>query len=312
MKEIYQSLIRWFFNTNLYHSSLEYLPNKVDWVRTLPFIALNLSCLLVIWAGFSWVAFDVALGLYFLRVFSIGAFYHRYFSHRTFKTNRFWQLIFAILGLSAAQRGPLWWAAHHRRHHTCSDQASDAHSPLHHGFWWSHLGWFMSEKNYYYNPERIQDLAKFPELVFLDRFDNMVPLLLGVLLFAVGAVLQHKMPSLGTSGLQMFVWGFSISTIAVFHTTVSINSLSHQFGRRRYQTTDTSRNNIFLAILTLGEGWHNNHHHYPAAARQGFFWWEIDITYYCLKLLEKIHIVSDVRGVPPSILKKNLVTTDNT
>ncbi len=311
MKEIYQSLVRWFITTNLYHSSVECLPNKVDWVRTLPFIALNLSCLLVIWVGFSWVALSVALGLYFLRVFSIGAFYHRYFSHRTFKTNRFWQMIFAILGLSAAQRGPLWWAAHHRQHHLCADQESDAHSPLHHGFWWSHLGWFMSEKNYYYNPERIKDFSKFPELVFLDRFDNIVPLILGILLFLTGVLLQHVKPSLGTSGLQMFVWGFSISTIAVFHTTVSINSLSHQFGRRRYHTDDTSRNNIFLAILTLGEGWHNNHHHYPAAARQGFLWWEIDITYYLLKLFEKIGIVREVRGVPSSILKKNLIT-DNT
>jgi stearoyl-CoA desaturase (delta-9 desaturase) len=283
----------------------------VDWLRTLPFIALNLSCLLVIWVGFSWVAASVALGLYFLRVFSIGAFYHRYFSHRTFKTNRFWQMIFAILGLSAAQRGPLWWAAHHRQHHLCADQESDAHSPLHHGFWWSHLGWFMSKKNYYYNPERIKDFSKFPELVFLDRFDNVVPLLLGVLLFLVGVLLQHFKPTLGTSGLQMVVWGFSISTVAVFHTTVSINSLSHQFGKRRYHTGDTSRNNIFLAILTLGEGWHNNHHHYPAAARQGFLWWEIDITYYLLKLLEKIGIIWDVRDVPHSILRKNLIT-DNT
>jgi stearoyl-CoA desaturase (delta-9 desaturase) len=311
MKEIYHSLVRWFITTNLYHSSVECLPNKVDWVRTLPFIALNLSCLLVIWVGFSWVAFSIGLGLYFLRVFSIGAFYHRYFSHRTFKTNRFWQMIFAILGLSAAQRGPLWWAAHHRQHHICSDQESDVHSPLHHGFWWSHLGWFMSKKNYYYNPERIKDFSKFPELVFLDRFDNIVPLILGILLFLTGVLLQHLNPSLGTSGLQMFVWGFSISTVAVFHTTVSINSLSHQFGRRRYHTNDTSRNNIFLAILTLGEGWHNNHHHYPAAARQGFLWWEIDITYYLLKLFEKIGIIRDVRGVPSSILKKNLIT-DNT
>ncbi len=307
MKYIYQSLIRWFSNHNVYNNSVDLLPNKIDWIRTLPFVVLNLSCLFVGWVGFSWVAFTVAVVSYFLRVFFIGAFYHRYFSHRTYKTNRAWQFVFAILGLSAAQRGPLWWASHHRQHHMYADKEIDAHSPVRHGFLWSHFGWFMSIKNYHYNPERIQDLSQYPELVFLDRYDGLVPFIFAVLLFLLGMLLQHVAPQLGTNSWQMLIWGFSISTVMVFHTTVSINSLAHQYGKRRFKTEDNSRNSFILALFTLGEGWHNNHHHYPAAARQGFFWWELDITYYVLKLFEKLRIISHVRGVPKSILEKNLI-----
>ena len=161
MKQVYQSLVRWFVcNNTVYNSSFELLPNKIDWLGTVPFILLNLSCFLVIWVGYSRVAVVTAVVLYFLRVFFIGAFYHRYFAHRTYKANRFWQFVFAILGSSAVQRGPLWWAAHHRKHHTCADKDMDAHSPVQHGFLWSHLGWFMATKNYFYNSERIKDFAK--------------------------------------------------------------------------------------------------------------------------------------------------------
>jgi stearoyl-CoA desaturase (delta-9 desaturase) len=207
----------------------------------------------------------------------------------------------------AVQRGPLWWATHHRQHHMYADEYEDAHSPVRHGFLWSHIGWFMSKKHYYYNPERVSDLTRFPELVFLDRFDSLIPNLLGVSLFVSGVLMQHYAPDMGTNGWQMLVWGFSISTIAVFHTTVSINSISHRWGKRRYETKDNSHNSLFLALLTLGEGWHNNHHHYPGTARQGFKWWEIDITFYVLKIMERLRIISDVRGVPKAILDKNLV-----
>lgn len=304
MKRILSLLVKLFANDST-RPDPDY-SEKVDWLRAVPFILLNLSCLLVFWVGFSWVAFTTAAILYFLRVFFIGAFYHRYFSHRAYKTNRFWQAVFAVLGASAVQRGPLWWATHHRQHHMVADQPEDAHSPLQHGFLWSHVGWFLSKKNYYYNAERVTDLTRYPELVFLDRFDSLVPIILGVSLFAAGVLLAHFAPALGTNGLQMFIWGFSISTIAVFHTTVSINSLSHKYGSRRFETKDNSHNNFWLALLTLGEGWHNNHHHYPAAAQQGFMWWEIDITFYLLKLLEKLHIIHDLRTVPKTILDKNL------
>lgn len=307
MKKIWQIFLGWIASENDY-ASHAHQPATIDWLRTIPFILVNLACLLVFYVGFSWVAFITALVLYFIRLFSIGAFYHRYFSHKTFQTNRFWQFIFALIGVSSVQRGPLWWASHHRQHHMCSDEPADAHSPVQHGFWWSHMGWFMSKRYYSYNPDRVKDLAKFPELVFIDRYDILVPAMLFVGLLIAGSLMHTFAPQWGTTAGQMLVWGFCISTIALFHTTVTINSLSHVFGSKRFQTKDNSRNNILLAILTLGEGWHNNHHHYPATARQGFMWWEIDITYYVLKLMEKLGIIWDVRGLPKGVLERDLVT----
>lgn len=309
MNIIARTLLRWVANENDYKPDANY-PDTIDWLRSVPFVLLNVGCLFVFWYGFSWVAFITAVALYFIRLFSIGAFYHRYFSHKTFKTNRFWQFIFAIFGASSAQRGPLWWAAHHRQHHMVSDEPEDAHSPVQHGFWWSHVGWFMSKKYYHYNPHRVKDLACFPELVFLDRYDSIVPIVLFIGLLIAGLLLQIYIPEAGTNAGQMIVWGFCISTIALFHTTVTINSVSHVVGKKRFETKDNSRNNFLLALLTLGEGWHNNHHHYPATARQGFMWWEIDVTYYVLKLFEKIGIIWDVKGVPKSVLQKNLVKQD--
>lgn len=306
MKKILHVVSNWIASENNYNPNANY-PDKIDWLRTSPFILLNLGCLLVFYFGFSWTAFITALVLYVVRIFFIGAFYHRYFSHKTYQTNRFWQFIFALMAATCVQRGPLWWAAHHRQHHMCSDEPSDAHSPVQHGFWWSHMGWFMSKRHFHYNPERVKDLSRYPELVFLDRYDGLMPVLLFIALFAAGKLLQIYAPQLGVNAGQMIVWGFCISTVALFHTTVTINSLSHVFGKKRFNTKDNSRNNIFLALLTLGEGWHNNHHHYPATARQGFMWWELDITYYTLKLMEKIGIIWNVRNVPKSVLQKDLV-----
>lgn len=305
MKPLFKTVQKWIANQNNY-DSIENYPDEIDWLRAIPFILLNLSCLLVFYVGFSWTAFLTGVVLFFVRLFSIGAFYHRYFSHKTYQTNRFWQFIFALIGASSAQRGPLWWASHHRQHHMVSDEPEDAHSPVQHGFWWSHMGWFLSKKHYHYNPDRVKDLARFPELVFLDRYDSLVPTSLFILLFTAGTLLHHFAPGLGTTGGQMLVWGFSISTIVLFNITVLINSLCHVFGSKRFVTKDSSRNNLLFAILTLGEGWHNNHHHYPATARQGFMWWEIDITYYIIKLMEKLGMVWDVRGVPKSVLTKDL------
>jgi len=234
-------------------------------------------------------------------MFAITGFYHRYFSHRTFKTSRWGQLLFAILGNAAAQKGALWWAAHHRDHHRYADKEGDVHSPQRQGMYWSHVGWITSRANSRTKLENVKDLAKFPELRFLDRFDFLVPLLLAVSLFAAGNLLEIASPQLSVSGLQLLVWGFFISTVALSHGTFTINSLAHRFGSKRYQTTDESRNNVILALITLGEGWHNNHHHFPAATRQGFFWWEIDITYYVLRLLALFGIVWDLREVPEKV-----------
>ena len=273
-------------------------PPKVDWFRSVPFIAVHLMCLGVFWVGWSWTAVAVAVAFYFIRMFAITGWYHRYFSHRTFKTSRTVQFLFALLGGSCAQRGPLWWAGHHRHHHIASDTPEDVHSPRQGGFLWSHMGWVMSQTYYAPRLKAISDFAKFPELRFLDRYDVLIPTVTGFGMFGLGWLLEVQAPGLGTNGSQMLIWGFFISTVALFHGTCTINSLSHVYGSQRYATGDDSRNNLLLALITMGEGWHNNHHYYPASTRQGFYWWEIDLTYYGLKLLEQLGLVWDIRNVP--------------
>ena len=275
--------------------------HRIDWLRMLPFIGMHIGCLGVIWVGWSPTAVSVAAGLYVLRMFAITGFYHRYFAHRAFRTSRVTQLVFAVLGATAVQRGPLWWTAQHRHHHAHADDAHDVHSPRRHGFLWSHMGWFMTRANFATRLERVPDLAKFPELRFLDRYDALVPLTLALLLYVTGIALEHGAPSLGTNGAQLLVWGFAISTVALYHVTFTINSLAHRIGWRRYATRDDSRNNAWLALLTFGEGWHNNHHHYPGAARQGFHWWEIDLTYYILLVLSALGLVWGLRPVPEAM-----------
>jgi len=274
---------------------------QVDWPRVVPFLLLHASCLCAFWTGVSPVAIAVAVALFALRMFAITAFYHRYFSHRAFNTSRPAQFVFAVLGAMAVQRGPLWWAAHHRMHHAHADQPRDAHSPRQHGMFWSHTGWFLTRANFATRLKLVPDLACFPELRWLDRYDIAAPAALAFALLAAGAWLDYAWPTLGTSAGQMLVWGFCISTFVLYHATFSINSLGHRFGRRRYGTHDDSRNNLWLALLTLGEGWHNNHHHYPVAARQGFYWWEVDLSYYLLRGLAACGLIWNLRTVPVSV-----------
>jgi stearoyl-CoA desaturase (delta-9 desaturase) len=273
----------------------------IDWPRVVPFILVHVGCLGVIWTGASAVAVWTAIALFWLRMFAITAFYHRYFSHRAFRTSRAMQFVFALLGATAVQRGPLWWAAHHRHHHAQADGAEDTHSPKVHGFLWSHVGWFLARENFATREKLVRDFSRFPELRWLDRWDAAVPVALALSLSGIGAWLEHAAPALGTGPWQMLVWGFCISTVVLWHSTFTINSFAHRFGSRRYATRDESRNNPWLALLTLGEGWHNNHHRYPAAARQGFHWWEIDLSYLALKGLAALGIVWGLRPVPVAI-----------
>lgn len=273
-------------------------PNKVEWVRTIPFVILHAGCLGVIWTGWSWTAVSAAVFLYFFRMFAVTGFFHRYFSHRTFSTSRFMQFVLAVWGGTCVQRGALWWAYTHRHHHQYSDDPVDKHSPRQHGFLWSHIGWITSAKNFPTDYRRIKDLAKFPELVFLNRFDVLVPVLFATFLFFVGVALNAAFPKLGVTGGQMLVWAFFISTTFLFHGTACINSMAHVFGRRRYETGDDSRNSLILSLITLGEGWHNNHHMHMGCVRQGFYWWELDITYYLLKAMSWAGLIWDLRPVP--------------
>ncbi|MFO0939060.1 MAG: fatty acid desaturase, partial [Gemmataceae bacterium] len=247
---------------------------RIMWLRCLPFILIHLACLAVFWVGWSPIALAVAALALALRIFGLTGFYHRYFSHRAFKTSRWFQFVGAVLGAAAVQRGPLWWAAHHRVHHRDSDTPGDPHSPVHLGFFRSHMAWFMTKENYGTNERLVKDWNKFPELRWLNQFDFVVPVIMAFALFGLGSALNAYAPGLQTSASQMLVWGFFVSTVVLYHLTFSINSIAHRFGTRDYPTRDESRNHFVLALLTFGEGWHNNHHHYPNSARQGFHWWQ--------------------------------------
>lgn len=296
----WRNILRWF--DSYAGSDQPMTSTEFNWVRVLPFIALHLACMAAFFIDVSTTAVVVCLSLYWLRLFAITAFYHRYFSHHSYKTNRFWQFIFALLGNMAAQRGPLWWAAHHRAHHQHSDTADDLHSPVQRGFWWSHVGWFTCDASFRTQLNRIKDFARFPELRFLDRYDAFAPALLVALLYIGGELLAHYQPQLNTNGVQLVIWGFFISTVLLFHSTVTINSLGHIWGKKRFSTRDESRNNAFLALLTLGEGWHNNHHRWAVSCRQGFYWWELDITWMILKMMSWVGIVRELNPVPAHVL----------
>lgn len=276
---------------------------RIDWLRATPFIALHLGCLAALWTGVSATALTVAAVLYAVRMFAITGFYHRGFSHRAFRASRSVQLFFAVIGAACVQRGPLWWAAHHRTHHREADTPLDPHSPRVHGFLRSHMGWFLTRQAFHTDMKRVADLAKYPELRWLDRYDIAVPVALAAGLYALGALLHRLIPQLGTDGPQMLVWGFCISTVVLFHATVTINSLAHRWGSRRFETPDDSRNNFLLALLTFGEGWHNNHHRFPSTARQGFHWWEIDLTWYGLRLLAALGLISGLKPLPARVLE---------
>ena len=243
---------------------------------------------LAIWAGWSTAALAWLVGGYALRMFLITGVYHRYYSHRTYRTSRAFQFVVALLCHLTAQKSVLWWAAHHRNHHKYSDQPQDIHSPRQRGFWWSHMFWILAKRYRATEYARIPDFAKYPELRFLDRWEQPLTIAFGGVTFLIG-------------GLTGLAWGFFIPIVLAWHGTFLVNSLAHVWGSVRYNTDDDSKNNLFIALVTFGEGWHNNHHHYQRSARQGFFWWEIDVTYYLLKTLEVCRIVWDVEGVPAHI-----------
>jgi stearoyl-CoA desaturase (delta-9 desaturase) len=274
------------------------MEDRIEWPRLIPFALMHLGCLGVFVTGASTTAVVTCVVLYALRMFSITAFYHRYLSHRSFQAPRWLVFLGAMGATAAAQRGPLWWAAHHRKHHRYSDREGDAHSPHGEGgFWWSHIGWFTTRRNFRTDEAQVRDLAAFPELRWLDRFDILVPIGLLVALGVAGALLAEYAPSLGTSASQMMVWGFCISTTAVFHATSAVNSLSHLIGRRTFPTRDHSRNSLWIALLTFGEGWHNNHHWCPGSVRQGFRWWQVDLSFYVLWVLSLLRITK-LGGLP--------------
>jgi stearoyl-CoA desaturase (delta-9 desaturase) len=255
----------------------------------------------VVYLGFSWQWAAAAVGIYFVRMIVVTGAYHRYFSHRSFKTSRWFQFLMALGAQTAAQRGVLWWASQHRHHHKHSDTQQDVHSPRLKGLWHSHVGWVVGTDQDETDLSLVGDLARYPELRFMDRTGiNVLPTTLLALSFLL------------LGGLPALVWGYFVSTVLLWHGSFTINSLSHLFGKRRYATSDDSRNNWLLAIVTTGEGWHNNHHHYMSSARQGFRWYEIDVTYYVIKLLSLVGLVWDVRQPPRHVIDGVALPQNNT
>jgi len=272
-------------------------PAKIDLAGSIPFLAMHALGLCAFFFDFDMTMFWLCLGSYYTRMIGITAGYHRYFSHRSYKTSRLFQFIMAFLAQTSAQKGVLWWAAHHRHHHKHSDTETDIHSPVHRGFWYSQIGWVMNSSTVGTEWKFIQDFAKFPELRWLNKYFLVPPALYALAIYLV----------FGWTGV---FWGFFFSTMILYHGTFLINSLTHVFGRIRYRSGDQSRNSFILAVLTCGEGWHNNHHYYQATANQGWFWWEIDLSFYTLKLLSWLGIVWDLR-LPPAHIKARTIAAES-
>ncbi|MGI9626513.1 MAG: acyl-CoA desaturase [Longimicrobiales bacterium] len=264
--------------------------NDIVYPLAIPFVLVHLAALAVFWTGVTTTALVMCVGLYVLRMWGLTGGFHRYFSHRSYKTSRVFQFVLAFIGQMSAQRGVIWWAAIHRHHHAHSDTPEDVHSPVHAGFFFSHVGWIFHRQKSTADYSKVPDLTKYPELVWLDRFHLVPAILLAVATFLIG----------GWPGL---VVGFFVSTVILYHCTFFINSLAHVVGKKRYVTGDESRNNWWLALITLGEGWHNNHHHYQSSTRQGFFWWEVDFSYYVLRALSWTGLVWDLRAPPEHIVQ---------
>jgi stearoyl-CoA desaturase (delta-9 desaturase) len=259
---------------------------KIRWLQSTPFFAIHVAAVVgVVAIGWSWSGVALAAALYYVRMFGLTAGYHRYFSHRSYRTSRVFQFLMALLGCLCVQKGPLWWAAHHRHHHKYSDEPEDVHSVKQSGFWFSHVKWILVQGSNPTHWDRVKDISVFPELRWLNKHYMLPPVALAALLFGVG-------------GTWALVWGFLVSTTVLWHGTFTVNSLAHLFGRRRYETGDDSRNSFLIALITCGEGWHNNHHFYQRSERQGFYWWELDISHYVLTMFSWVGLVWDLHGPP--------------
>jgi stearoyl-CoA desaturase (delta-9 desaturase) len=267
--------------------------NILHYGGVLVFIGVHLMGLFIVQTGARWEWVLLAVGSYYLRMFGVTAGYHRYFAHRAFKTSRVLQFCMAFLAMTSAQKGVLWWAAHHRHHHKHSDGEQDVHSPIQTGFWYSHLGWILTKGSQRTDFNQVKDFARYPEIALLDRYYLIPPTVYAALMYALW-------------GFPGLIWGFFISTIVLYHCTFFINSLSHMFGNVRYASNDGSKNSFILAVLCCGEGWHNNHHYYQSAVRQGWFWWEVDLSYYILTMLSWTGVVWELRA-PPDHIKANAI-----
>ncbi len=307
-KTIYFYLRKCFFHWREEDDIEQHGWANINWRSSIEIVGYHLGALCFIFVGVSWVAVLSFLVFDIVRGFCTTVFLHRYFTHRCFETSRGWQFVFGLLALTPLQRGPLWWVSNHRRHHRFTDRPGDPHTPKE-GIFHSHLGWLMTLNDTPTDRSYIKDWLRYPELIWLDRLEWLAPIVLIILAYFYGELLNHFFPELKTNGWQMIVWAFFIPTIFVLHATCIVNSVLHKVGYRRFNTPDSSRNMHLIALLALGEGFHNNHHRHPESCRQGVCWWEIDLSYYVIKLLEKLRIISNLRYFPQSVIEEGKNST---
>lgn len=255
------------------------------------FWIVQASALLVFAVGFTWPLVGLWAASHFVRAIGLTLAFHRHFAHRAFEMHRAARFCWTWTGTAAMQKGPLWWAGHHVNHHRFADRAGDPHSPLVSGFYYAHVGWFLDDARHdrleSSNPV-MRDFSTAPEIVWLDRYFFVPPLLLALAMFLIG-------------GMPWLVWGFCLPTVTLSHATFAINTVNHMFGSRRFETIDDSRNNPLTALFAVGEGWHNNHHRYQRAARNGFYWWELDPTWYVIKAMSLLGLAWGLQPVPARI-----------
>jgi stearoyl-CoA desaturase (delta-9 desaturase) len=267
------------------------IPNyqKMNWITGSVFALFHIGAVAALFM-FNWRAFAVSMVLYWMCTgLGISMGYHRLHTHRSYKVPKLLEYFFAICGALTLEGGPIFWVGVHRLHHQKSDQPGDPHSPRD-GAWWAHMGWMLFGESTHNNTRIMSkyapDLAKDRFYVWLNDYHWTLMVVLGVILYAFG-------------GLPMMLWGVFFRVTAGLHATWMINSLTHMWGPRRFETRDDSRNNWFVALFTFGEGWHNNHHAHPSSARHGLTWYEVDLSWIQIKFLKALGIATSIRVAKP-------------
>lgn len=258
--------------------------DKPNWITTIVFGLFHVGAVAALFM-FSWPVFWISLALYWMTIcFGISLGYHRLHTHRSYKIAKPIEYFFALCGALTLEGGPIFWVATHRIHHQKSDQPGDPHSPRD-GAWWAHMGWILFGEANHNNTKMMSkyapDLARDPFYVWLNNWHWVPMVILGAILYAFG-------------GLPLFMWGIFLRVTLGLHATWLVNSATHMFGYRNFETRDDSRNSWWVALLTFGEGWHNNHHAHPTSARHGLAWYEIDFSWMQIYVLRALGIATNV------------------
>ncbi|HEY8996245.1 MAG TPA: fatty acid desaturase [Edaphobacter sp.] len=275
----------------------EHQEGRINWVTAIAMVIFHIGAVAALFF-FSWKNLAVAAVMYFLAInVGIGMCYHRLLTHRGYKTPRFMEYLLTICGTMALEGGPIFWVATHRVHHQNSDHEGDPHTP-HDGTWWAHAGWIISGRALHSETALLgryaPDLTRDPIHVWLSKYHWLPLTIAGFLQIALGAALAdpgHRV----VGALGMVLWGTFLRTTLGLHATWLVNSATHLWGKRRFETHDDSRNSWWVALLTGGEGWHNNHHAHPVSARHGLTWYEFDINYYGIWLMSKLGLAKKIQ-----------------